>query len=568
VVEAIRDLECLRWVHAHTPELQSDAVARRELRARITLAESKVAIEARRLFAPGEYRSSGTKWFQHGIKRTVNSRRELAEFLSGVCDSVYPQSPVLRNELINRRTLSSAAAAARRNLIDAMIRNAPQGRLGLEGTPPEVSIYASVLAQTGIHRQIDGEWEFASPLADPQLLAVWQHIEEFFDDCELERRPLRVLFDALQRAPFGLKMGVIPVLFCAAFLAHDTEVALYEEGAFLPELTVEAFERLLRSPEKFSLRRYRIEGVRREVFRRLAQIFGAVPDARGNVVSVVRPLYRFFGKLPAYSQRTQAVSVTAAAVRDAMTSAKEPDRLLFELLPRACGSEAFAPGEGDPEALRAFIDSLQRALLELQRTYDDLLADLRRLLLRAFAVQDEARHELQARASALVSHCIDGRLKAFAQQLQAADMTDSRTIEAIGAILVGKPPKSWTDVDRARYEVALAEISRAFRHLEALVFEELRRARAGGNATQIFRIGIADRHAKDYESVVAIDAADEGRLAEAVVSLRAVLDRAGVSNDPQLSLAALAMLCREFLADIDERRIEPAAHEVTDGQQR
>lgn len=554
VADAIRELELLRWVHTHTPELQSDAVARRELRSRLTFAESRVATEARRLFSPDE-EAPATKWFHHGIERRIRSGRELAEFLSGVCDAIYPSTPTLRNELINRRTLSSAAAAARRNLIDGMIRRGNQRRLAFEGTPPEVSIYSSVLAQTGIHREVEGEWEFGAPRADSQLLAVWQRIEQFFDDCELERRPVTELFRLLEAPPYGLKMGVIPVLFCAAFLAHDTEVALYEEGAFLPELTVEAFERLLRAPDKFSLRRYRIEGVRREVFRQLANLFGAsANEPKSNLVTVVRPLYRFFGKLPPYSQKTTAVSATAAAVRDALVSAKEPDRLLFDLLPRACGHDSFTPGEGNAKALRAFIDTLQRALLELQRTYDDLLADLRRLVLRAFAVSDDTKAVLQARAAALASHCIDGRLKAFVQQLQSADLNDATAVEAIGAVLVGKPPKAWTDLDRSRYEVALAEMARAFRHLEALVFEELQRAHSGKNATQIFRIGVADRHARDYESVVAVDARDEGRLAEAVIGLRSALDQMGMSGEPQLALAALAMICRDYLADVQEQQ--------------
>jgi hypothetical protein len=250
-------------------------------------------------------------------------------------------------------------------------------------------------------------------------------------------------------------------------------------------------------------------------------------------------------------------------VRDALMSAKEPDRLLFELLPRACGSESFSPGDGDAEGLRAFIDTLQRALLELQRAYDDLLADLRRMVLRAFGVSDEARHQLQLRAATLFPHCIEGRLKGFVQQLQSADLNDSTSIEAIAAVLVGKPPKAWSDIDRARYEIALSEVARAFRHLEALVFEELRRAAVGGSATQVFRIGVADRHSHDYESVVAVQAKDENRLAEAVIGLRTALDGSGVSREPQLALAALAMICRELLAEIEEHRAE-AEHRAQD----
>lgn len=551
LVDAIRELELLRWTQSHTPELQSDAVARRELRSRITVAESRVANEARRLFSPDDHLRSQTKWFHHGLEHPISSGRALAEFLSGVCDAVYPHTPALKNELINRRTLSSAAAAARRTLIEAMINRQELPRLGFEGTPPEVSMYASVLAETGIHQKNDGHWEFGAPQSDPGLLRVWRRINEYLDECELERRPVTDLFNVLQRPPYGLKMGVIPVFFCAALLAHDTEVALYEEGAFLPEITVDAFERLLRSPERFSVRRYRIEGVRREVFRELAQILGSTPDPRFNLVSIVRPLYRFWNKLPAYSQKTNAVSKSAVAVRDALTVAKEPDRLLFDMLPKACGIESIPPGDAEPGQLREFIHVLRRALVDLQRAYDDLLADVRTLVFKAFGASDDSRQELQARAAALLPHCIEGRLKAFVHQLQETGLSDSASVEAIGSQLVGKPPKAWTDIDRARFEVVLAEIARAFRHLETLVFEELKRTRTGSQPTQIFRIGVSDRHSREYESVVSVDARDEVRLAEAVIGLTDALETMGIAGNPQLVLAALAMLSRDFLAELE-----------------
>jgi hypothetical protein len=569
LVDAVRELELLCWVQSHTPELQSDAVARRELRSRITVAESRVATEARRLFSPDEQSRPQTKWLHHGLEHPISSGRALAEFLSGVCDAVYPCTPVLKNELINRRTLSSAAAAARRTLIEAMINRPQLAGLGFEGTPPEVSIYASLLAETGIHQKNNDHWEFGQPQSDPALLRVWRRIIEYLDECELERRLATDLFNTLQRPPYGLKMGVIPVFFCAALLAHDTEVALYDEGSFLPEITVDAFERLLRSPERFSVRRYRIEGVRREVFRELAQVLGSTPDPRFNLVSIVRPLYRFWNKLPAYSQKTNAVSKTAVAVRDALTAAKEPDRLLFDMLPKACGVEPIPPGDADADQLRDYIQTLRRALIELQRTYDDLLADVRTLVLRAFGASDESRQELQTRAAALLPHCIEGRLKAFVHQLQENGLSDVASVEAIGSLLVGKPPKAWIDVDRGRFEVVLAELTRAFRHLEALVFEELKRTRTGTQPIQIFRIGVSDRHSREYESVVSVEARDEEPLAQAVIGLTRALEATGIAGNTQLALAALAMLSRQFLAELDESNrtsADPQRSEVKHGR--
>ena len=554
LVDAIRELELLRWAQSHTPELQSDAVARRELRSRTTVAESRIATEARRLFSPDEHSKSLTKWFHCGLEHPISSGRALAEFLSSVCDAIYPHTPVLKNELINRRTLSSAAAAARRTLVEAMINRSHLPGLGFQGTPPEVSVYASVLAQTGIHRDSGSGWEFGPPTVGAGLLQVWHRTIEFLDSCELDRRPITDLFDALQRPPYGMKMGVIPVLFCATLQAHDSEVALYEEGGFLPEITVEAFERLLRSPERFSVRRYRIDGIRREVFRELAQVLGSTPDPRYNLVAIVRPLYRFWNKLPAYSQKTNAVSKTAVAVRDALTAAKEPDRLLFDMLPRACGLEPIPAGDANDAKLRDFIQTLRRTLIELQRAYDDLLADVRAQVFKAFGASDDARQELQERAGALLPHCIEGRLKAFVHQLQDTGLNDHASIEAIGSLLVGKPPKAWTDVDRARFEIVLAELTRAFRHLEALVFEELRRTRTGSRPIQLFRIGVSDRHSREYESVVSVDARDEGTLGEAVVGLTRSLEVTGLAQRPQLALAALAILSRQFLADLEESK--------------
>jgi energy-coupling factor transporter ATP-binding protein EcfA2 len=559
LVDAVRELELLRWAQSHTAELQSDAVARRELRSRIMVAESHVATEARRLFSPDEHSKCQTRWFHHGLEHPIPSGRALAEFLSGVCDAVYPCTPILKNELINRRTLSSAAAAARRTLIEAMINRPHLAGLGFEGTPPEVSIYASVLAQTGIHRQNGVQWEFGEPQFDSSLLRLWRRMLEFLDECELERRPVTELFNALQRPPYGLKMGVIPLFFCSALLAHDTEVALYEEGSFLPEITVDAFERLLRSPERFSVRRYRIDGVRREVFRELAQVLGSTPDPRFNLVSIVRPLYRLWNKLPAYSQKTNRVSKSAVGVRDALTAAKEPDRLLFDMLPKACGVDPIPPGDADPKQVREFIQTLRRILIELNRAYEDLVADIRALVLKAFGASDDSRLEVQIRAAALLPHCIEGRLKAFVQQLQQNAVSDVGSVEAIGSLLVGKPPKAWTDVDRARFEVVLAELSRAFRHLEALVFEELKRSRTGAQRVQIFRIGVSDRHSREYESVVSVDARDEGSVAEAVIGLTRTLEETGIAENPQLALAALAMLSRQFLAELDDASAPSAA---------
>jgi hypothetical protein len=548
--EIVKEFDCLRWIEQNTPELQGDAVARRELRSRIAVVEERVAKEIRSLFSPSEATARQTEWFHCGIRKSIGSSRSLSYFLSQICDSVYEYTPRLRNELLNRRMLSSAAAAARRNLIDAMISRGDEERLGITGTPPEMSMYVSVLQATKIHRQDSPGYIFSAPQADPGLLEVWKAIESFFASCELQRRSVADLFTLLQKPPFGLKMGIIPVLFCAAALAHDTEVALYENGTFVPELGVELFERLLRSADRAEIRRFRVEGVRREVFQQFASLLETHDQGRReHIVSIVRPLFRFLNRLPVYTKQTRKLSERTLAVRDALFSAREPDLLLFEDLPQACGVEPFAATQAAPERVPVFFRAFKQAVSELQRAYDDLLSELMQLLFRSFSASGNVRELIRFRARAVSDHAVEPRLRAFIHHLMGEQLDDVAWMEALATFLVSKPPRSWNDVDRARYEVTLAEQMRSFRHIEALVFEVSLYAQKGRIAGEVLRIGVTDRYSRELEAVVVVDPCDRQRLAEAVIEVEACLERLAVSENPDLALAALATVSRKFLAE-------------------
>ena len=249
--DILHELASLEWMRGNTPELEGDATARRELRARIAAQRRRLDEILTPILAPGDSDLPASTWFHRGQKQPrISSRRGLQDYLSRLCDDTYPSTPHIRNELINRRELSSAAAAARRNLIEAMIERGDQVDLGIVGTPPEKSMYLSLLRQTGIHRKT-GDAGTSAPLfarADEGIRKVWSAITGYFGQSEREAGPVTALYERLAAPPYGVLAGPMPVLLCAALLANDTRVALYEEGSFIPQLNIAAFERLLRGP--------------------------------------------------------------------------------------------------------------------------------------------------------------------------------------------------------------------------------------------------------------------------------------------------------------------------------
>ncbi len=555
--DAFRELELIAWVENNTPELQGDAVARRELRARFRAAEDRVQAELHRLFVSERGSENDTTWYHCGIPKAVPSTWSLSQLLSSICDSVYKLTPRLQNELVNRRSLSSAAAAARRNLIDAMMTRSGEERLGIVGNPPEMSMYVSVLESTGLHGNDGTGYGFQRPAGDTALVAVWNAMEKFFATCELHRQPVSKLFEILEEPPFGLKMGVIPVIFCAAALVHDAEVALYENGAFVPELTVEIFERLLRSPETFDVRSYKIEGVRTEVFAKYASLLASVLNAEGlngqdqRLVAIVRPLYHFFNRLPEYVKKTQNLTPRAVAVRECLLAAREPDILLFEELPRACGVEPFLPGAATSEEVGTFFNRLKGALSDLQRAYDDLLSSLQDLIHRSLGlVPGNPREMLRLRSQAVFEYAVEPRLRAFLFHVGDSELSEVAWIEAIATLLAGKPPRTWGDAERARYEVSLTEMVRNFRHMEALVFELSRRQQLGAVA-EAFRIGVTDDHARELEAVVTVSSGNQSRVADGVAEIEQSLERMGMLDDPLLGLVTITKIARKLLSELD-----------------
>ena len=567
--DAVLELARLRWVEENTPELSGDATARRELWMRLAEVEREVSEQLTLLFAGQPFQSSnlpshwqGTcTWYHNGQPTEIASRRALNEYLSKICESVYDKTPILRNELINRRQISSQASSARRKLIAGMLNSQQQEKLGINGYPPEMSIYLSLLFDTGIHRCVSGVWGFHPPKTDDKnrISATWLAVEGFLSECEVERQSVVKLYERLEKPPFGLRSGPLPILLCAVLLHYEAEIALYEEASFVADISIAVFERLIKSPEKFELKRFRIDGIRAEVFE---QFTGLLSQPRGttghpNLLEVVKPLIRFIAKLPRYTMLTQELSDAAISFRKTITDAREPDALLFEQLPQALGFPAFGPSaETDSTAVDEFFKTLRGALSELARAYDDLLNFIEQLLVSAFSLKgngEENRVELLKRAQALFDLTIETKLKGFFIRVCDEGLDFKGWLEAIGTYIAQKPPASWNDSDKAHFEMNLSELARRFHRFEAVSFEQQKRSeKSSDSAGEVIRVGITTLSSPEQERVITLPPTAEAQADEIERAIEQVFESFGVDGNPELRLAVLARLSQKLMERLEE----------------
>lgn len=462
--EAAAELRALRWVWDNTPALRDDRVARKELAERITLVEQSLGRAVEVLFDPRpEPKGSGAVWYYQGEVQSVSTPNAAAQLLSRVMDRLYPYSPRIKNELINRRSLSSAAAAARRNLVERMLAQPSDPLLGMEGYPPERSMYESVLLATGLHRHVAGVWRFGEPhpQRDPRnLRATWDRMYDRVFAAVAEPYPVDELFRELAAPPYGVMLGVLPVLLVAFLLAYPDETSLYREGVFIPEPAPADFEVLMRRPELFGVGGSRIQGERKAVVERMAKGL----KVNTALVPVVRALVRMVRSVPDSAWRTQRLPEEVLKLREAFDNAKSPERLLFIDLPLALGLEPFSDsGRVDPRRIEAFFTKLNSALQIWGAFTPTQIDKARDILLAACQLPsgEEGWAQLREQAKKLAGKPLHSSLVPFINRLNAPG--DEQTVlEGVLALVANRPPKNWADADIERFPGQVAPLGERF----------------------------------------------------------------------------------------------------------
>jgi hypothetical protein len=464
LTELLSEIRALHWVHDNTGELHGDPVARRELRTRFSALETLIQNEIE--IALSSHRLTDAtlcKWIYKGKRLVTKDNEGLSHLLSKVCDDLYDQSPVIWNEIINRRSISSQGAAARRNLIEKMLTKPTETYLGIEGFPPERSIYDSLLKASGLHREVKkGQWEFVAPKNnDPlSLLPAWREISQFVFNETFEPRRVAGLFKLLSAPPYGITDGILPILLCVFLIIHRNETTLYREGSLLPDPSIADWEVLLRRPELFSVAGCRITGTRQAIVERFARGYQTDPA----VMPVVRVLIRGLKSLPEHTWRTNRISHHAQGIRAAVDQAKSPERLLFSDLPLALELEPFEDRRLEKDKVDEFFSRLSGALTELSNETPRLLEWGRDTWLTACGLGkgDDNWSLFRSMAVDLIPHVTNPTLLPLLKR--AAETDDNRAaLESVLAYIANRPYKNWTDIDTDVFSEKVVVYAKAYR---------------------------------------------------------------------------------------------------------
>lgn len=457
LAEYASELAALEHVAESTPSLENDGVARREIHARLQQLRGDLEAALRGAFATAT-------WFSASKTFHPTAEEGLSPTASRVCDAVFKSAPQISSELVNRDLLSSNAAKAQRLLMHRMLSHGEHHELDYSGYPAEAGLYHTILAPLGLHRIVKKRGTFSSPELSEDLegarslVPLWQAWRELLQGAD-GAITLAQLYDLARQIPYGVKQGVLPILALAFLLAHRSEIALYVDDMFCPDLTDADVDEWLQDPARIGWKWVRMDASAKQMLTRLA---GRLEEATQRPVSAdpldsARALVSWTLSLPQWAQRTAKVSDLARNTRTILLRASDPVKTIFVDLP-----EVLDTGRDG----KALVDKIGQVVEELNLAYPAVLKALEVKLLGSID-HVGALDALQQRAQAVRGVSGDLKLEAFASRLATYTGSDA-DIESLAALAVSKPAREFSDHDLDQAVVQLSQWAFEFRRIEAL----------------------------------------------------------------------------------------------------
>lgn len=139
-------------------------------------------------------------------KKNINN---LSSYLSDICEKIYYDTPIINNEMINKRDLTPPIKKARNVVIDTILTN----DLSLISSPTsaEATIYKAIVEKK----------------TDKSVNKILNIINDFIEKSDNNKISFKELYDILESEPISMRKGIIPVLIAISLYNFADNIIIY-----------------------------------------------------------------------------------------------------------------------------------------------------------------------------------------------------------------------------------------------------------------------------------------------------------------------------------------------------
>ena len=213
-------------------------------------------------------KNSDLVWIYNGAEVQINSKKNFNKLLSQICLEVYPKTPTFKNELVNKNKISSTIHSAKKNYLRALVESWDKPDLGFASDkfPPEKTIYLTLLKEQGISLYAD-EINFTTQVSNKSSFKdLWEYSNDFLNSAKKSKRKISEFSEPLTNKPFKLKQGLIDFWIPSFLFIKRDDFALFSENGYIPYITDEVLELVIKYPVDYEIKTFDIDGVKLDIF--------------------------------------------------------------------------------------------------------------------------------------------------------------------------------------------------------------------------------------------------------------------------------------------------------------
>ncbi|MCG5523607.1 hypothetical protein LRB11_01510 [Ectothiorhodospira haloalkaliphila] len=457
------ELICLTRMQHDEALLSEDPLISTELQQMLDETQSHLHSQLTRLVQP----SVDTTWISAGKALETYDRASLLTALSKICEQIFPNTPIINNEMIVRHKPSPQIVNARRKVIMGILEQHGEERLGIEGEFADASVFRTVLINTGLYRKVQNGGEHPYGYAHPEVLKcknlalVWQAFKDLLAAPQDSPKDLAAFFRMLSLPPYGMRNGVIPILFAAALKAFPSARVLTDEnGDYLEDLLPRDIEDICQYPKAYTLNVLKIDAATKRYLLQLGELFGV--DARESP-DVIRAVYdgieAWRNQLPPGALETSEIPNDVRQLQQALKHGLSPEKLFFRRLPQFAGVQPT-----DHDEIIQWATMAKQALTGVVTNYrNQVLATINenlQLLTQASpATGTMERFDVWRQSlPSYVTDEVSGVARAVLVLPLQGFPSDSAFADALAAIVAERTPQRWTDSDLVRFRNKFSDL--------------------------------------------------------------------------------------------------------------
>lgn len=216
--------------------------------------------------------------FYNNKKLDINSKKELSNLISSIMDRVYYKTPIINNEMINKRHPSRVVLGARKKIIEQILDSKKD--IEFRKGSLESTLLRSVLLLNNavITSENENEYKLNYDIFEDDnksnFSILLKEVDKIIQKSTKEEVNLEKIYKVLEdkKYGYGMKKGPIPIVLAFIFNKHKKYLSILEDGREI-QLSANTIESIDMKPEKYTIKLQEVNDEREVYIKNLENIF-------------------------------------------------------------------------------------------------------------------------------------------------------------------------------------------------------------------------------------------------------------------------------------------------------